>query len=434
MTNVTFFSEDKASDNPRTKALVLPANTNVASPPVRVPPSAAVTSRPTKLDIDRFNTYMQLASGCGTQHDERCMSSCKTTRDHEDGLLLEVEHCGSCEVFRVGNATFTAITPLNLNDAFWSDLPVLADIIEGPLERLLEYNAVFGSKAAADDVPWCFQSQRHKLYEFQNTPIWQQHRVSPLWERLGRVDDGVKDALAWSYAYNWSWDPVSVLVADMTSSNHNQSLQKTVEMLLGGKSIVYNCSMWDKLGVGCIHKRGKSRAVSRKQTATVADAAFTSWRPIYTERDQEAYDQAAKKAGFFKNPVFLKPIANFEHTRGDELDVAVASIAQNAARLLDQQVATELATPDSTKTVLGALWDMSVVVLGIVAMACGRADTEKWIEDKLIATFLCFHGNNGSKAQYVAKVVYCSSWFAGFTAVCRFHGAACSHRSSAGPC
>lgn len=48
----------------------------------------------------------------------------------------------------------------------------------------------------------------------------------------------------------------------------------------------------------------------------------------------------------------------------------------DAARLLDQQVAQELAITDSTKCWLGALWDTSVVILGIVAMACGRADTE----------------------------------------------------------
>lgn len=51
--------------------------------------------------------------------------------------------------------------------------------------------------------------------------------------------------------------------------------------------------------------------------------------------------------------------------------------------MLDQQVAQELAMTDSTRTWLGALWDMSVVILGIVAMACGRKETEAWISRQL---------------------------------------------------
>lgn len=99
------------------------------------------------------------------------------------------------------------------------------------------------------------------------------------------------------------------------------------------------------------------------------------------------------------------------------LQDAAAQVVAEAVRLLDRKVAQDLATTDSTKTSLGALWDLPVVVLDIVAMASGRADGEAWVARMLhtlwkrVAQVACVSRApkraEPSQLLLAGKVVYC---------------------------
>jgi hypothetical protein len=117
------------------------------------------------------------------------------------------------------------------------------------------------------------------------------------------------------------------------------SVNQTAQLLRQGDAdIVYNCSFWDKLGVGYMSHDGKLPQRSTLQT-TLDQVALTTWRPIYTRAELSATD-----SGF-------SALEGFGFLASENLDIAVAQVARDAAWLLDQQVAAELATTDSTKTV-----------------------------------------------------------------------------------
>jgi hypothetical protein len=123
-------------------------------------------------------------------------------------------------------------------------------------------------------------------------------------------------------------------------------------------SIVQNCSLWDSLGIGFVADPGK-KVAGGQGPPSVADSSFVTLWLLDSKKDQA--------------------FVGYDSISSLNLEYAVSRITADAASMLDQQVAQELATTDSTRTWLGALWDMSVVILGIVAMACGRKETEAWI-------------------------------------------------------
>lgn len=137
-------------------------------------------------------------------------------------------------------------------------------------------------------------------------------------------------------------------------------LVDTLLDLILSQSIVHNCSFWDKLGVGFLGG-GESRNCTPSGTTpplrNLADASFPMWRPIDANQDS---------------------VNDYRTLRANILDEAVNRAVVDAARMLDQEVARELAVTDSTKSTLGALQDLTVVSLGIAALASGRAQVELW--------------------------------------------------------
>lgn len=61
-----------------------------------------------------------------------------------------------------------------------------------------------------------------------------------------------------------------------------------------------------------------------------------------------------------------------------DMTAGIQSIVQDAVRVLDRAIAVELATTDTTKTVGGALLDLSLTVVGLVAMASSYKDILDW--------------------------------------------------------
>lgn len=126
-------------------------------------------------------------------------------------------------------------------------------------------------------------------------------------------------------------------------------------------SDVGNCSWWDSVGVGFLGDPGSDDTV-----VNLANAFEVFWWPTGPTNHDTA-------------PFIIGQGSHYGDMPVTAVQDAAGRLVAEAVRLLNDRVAQELATTDSTKTWVGALLDLSVIVLGIVAMASGRADGEGWI-------------------------------------------------------
>lgn len=149
--------------------------------------------------------------------------------------------------------------------------------------------------------------------------------------------------------------------APFAAGAHTFALQSEADRIMSA-SVVQNCSPWDSLGVGFASVI--QHANTEDTPKSLADSVVVTGRPFEEHSGHPITDGSG-----------LVARASFQQ--------GIKQLLTGAAMLLDQQVTRELSVTDGTKTTVGALWDMSVVVLGIVAMACGRRDTEGWIANWL---------------------------------------------------
>lgn len=179
-----------------------------------------------------------------------------------------------------------------------------------------------------------------------------------------------------------------------------------------GASIIQNCSWWDSLGIGFVSQpvNAETDAASVHAPTTVASTASEFFWPL---REGKSYNTRRASGGSAQHTV-----QGYGSLRQENVDAAASSLVMDVVRLLDQRVTQELAVTDSTRTWRGALWDMSVVVLGIVAMASGRADGEVWIQKGLRWLWECASARLGvhraprrgvphNLSLVLAKVCYC---------------------------
>jgi hypothetical protein len=123
--------------------------------------------------------------------------------------------------------------------------------------------------------------------------------------------------------------------------------------------LTLNCTFWDEMGVGLTappdnHMASATRSVDTVQPFWVSMAAKN---PVDSRFD------------FIINAGVISP---------DAVKGAIRAVVVDATRVLARVAGDELATTDLTKTVAGAVLDLSVTLVGIVAMASGRADVHNW--------------------------------------------------------
>eukprot|EP00775_Hariotina_reticulata_P006024 gene6022-6262_t len=139
--------------------------------------------------------------------------------------------------------------------------------------------------------------------------------------------------------------------------------------------VLSNCSFWDERGIGYVHGRYKQPdgPVAEWLTSTLQ-----YWINVSVHETSSPDDTSDFRSGgmtFFPGTqsVFLRT----------ELDHAIQKLVADATQMLHQQVNEELATTDMIKAVAGALMDITITIVGIVAMASGHSDMYSWIRSKV---------------------------------------------------
>lgn len=180
-------------------------------------------------------------------------------------------------------------------------------------------------------------------------------------------------------------------------------------------SIVQNCTFWDNMGVGYVHGghgHNDPQPARRNNIAasSLADAAYVTWWPV-DEGTSPGFDGPMRGIRRVPSQGFGEE-TKLNKLSAEKLEQAIDQLVMDAAYLLDQAVTQELAITDSTDTVLGALFDLSVIVLGFVATASGKAEVEKWIAGFSHSVYVCVSKHPQSDCQsdgcnVAAQLVFC---------------------------
>lgn len=273
-----------------------------------------------------------------TQQAAQCFTVCNYSSE-----------CGACVLLSIGTAT-VAVVPVPTYGQ-----PLHAGRVEAAFHKVHQYSTAYAGR----QLPWCDNLTAAWVGRFGPTVAARSGQPARymLENLLTKGDPPISVLLP----------GVSPALPRMKLSSARPSDMATIYQLINA-GIMQNCSFWDTMGIGYVNKATSNTTVRAKLT-TVADVAV----PIYIRLD--AVDDGPK----------VDTIDNFGKVLGTKLQDAVAQVVSDAARGLNQATTQELATTDTTKMVLGALWDLSVVVLAIVAMACGRADTELFFGRGLVA-------------------------------------------------
>jgi hypothetical protein len=322
-----------------------------------------------------------------------CISPCPAEATKNLDAQGITRHCGSCALLNVGDATF-AVVPAY---AFEEDGTGKAqyDIqsqrrVGEALTKVLQYSRLDQDPMAS--LPWCGLGKSQRL-GVSGDALWGVAGGQYLSVLMQNVSSRSKPFLANDVVVNTTIHSVHTQVFE--------SSRATLQSIVNA-GIVQNCSFWDSLGIGFV--AGPNKRTTKRQPASVANNSFVTVWPLELEGKHNT-STLLVTPGFGGGRVFVDK----------QFQLNIRTITADAARLLDQQVAQDIATTDGTKTWLGALWDMSVVILGIVAMACGRADTEGWISRQLDRFWDCCgpQAALGRRDQRcfvvvcVAKVLFC---------------------------
>lgn len=310
-------------------------------------------------DDHEADSYVGPAIGrYGLTLDSRNSSNLVTHQ--EDGCTLpcprngntpeDASPCSSkCAVLQVGSATVAAIPHMSATK--------LATI--GAIKKLLAY----ANMSEARPLPWCTGLASGWWGTFGLTAA----------ERAGLAPGDCQHSL-----FKSPHDPpISIGIPHaaagllMTDINRSSELSKATAQRLVDSSVSQNCCLWDSLGVGFVNTTSSTQnapsaspppppqagGARSSSPSSVADG----WRPFlfYTR----PWDDDVNVA---------RPDICFNNTK------ARVQIVADAARLLEQQVAQELATTDATRTKMGAFFDLSVMIVGVVALASGLDNIEVW--------------------------------------------------------
>jgi hypothetical protein len=341
-----------------------------------------------------------------TQYADGCVVPCGPPNDGKECHANR----GYCVVLTIGSATVAATPAVNASQR------IDMNQIEQALAKIMQYAVAYRH----EPPPWCQQDLERSLVK----------RVSINYFSVdNQRGPGEYISVLWSKVHNTTL-PQRLPGAD--SAAQSGKLEEWFQ-----NSLVRNCTLWDTLGVGFV---GQRDSMADTGGHTFADAMVTMWWPLVDGSPGSIGEQRAvrldtcnqpfprynREYGLRRRGLFApgerpaEPTGDFQNLPTTALEQAVAQVVRDAAIMVDQQAAQELATTDSTKTVVGALWDTSVVVLALVSLACGRAETEQWIVRRVLWVIrVCRLGKLPFVGQYLqvsrpskgvlwaAKACYC---------------------------
>lgn len=348
----------------------------------------------TSLDFDWQHTvwHTQLANGCVAPCTQGAMQLYPKLFQDDFNTTFKDGHCGTCTLLHVGTATCAA-TPISLKQYTvlsssdpWAARKIAPAGVVTALQKLYAYSTQFTDKFS----PWyCVTSEQNDLpYAYgvgDNITYY-----------LTVLMQNVSDPLLYKPVLN----PATLDIDRLEARQERMQ----------AASVLANCSWWEETGFGFpadSKRRSNSKAVHARQPTDamrLASQLGVAWWPAGATPPNLTFGQDT--------------VYGFDMVMHQEVQDAVGRVIFESMRLLEHQVAQKLATTDSTKTWLGAIWDMSVVVVGIVAMATGRRDGEAYIAKWL--TWLCLQcimfsslglqsgkGAGGRGVVCAAKVLYC---------------------------
>jgi hypothetical protein len=138
--------------------------------------------------------------------------------------------------------------------------------------------------------------------------------------------------------------------------------QKVCPYLNSTGDAALDCEFWEKLGYGFPH-RGR------------VGVAHENTRPPTHPLHKALGGVMSYVLDNFKSVPFLDQ----GFLPANALEGALEEICDGASSVLSNQLAVGLVGSDSTKSISGALLDLSVTVIAIIAMATGRKDLEDWL-------------------------------------------------------
>ena len=273
-----------------------------------------------------------------TQEYDGCLRPCAKVSSSrwENNSAVAGLDCGMCDILVVGTA---AIAVREARPVRQGNMNVTADY-SAAIGKLRDY-ALFDLNDP-EDLPWCID--------------W-------------RKPSGANDSNL-IFAYDSSVSGAHVVFFTNGSTNIQTTTQAAQEAYKGG--ILYNCSLLRSLRLGFVdHTWDKSGEIVPSCVGDVCVPGTTAfvesllWMSLETRPEEDSITALNPMEG---GVVFSDGIA-----RG------VQGVVQQAARVLQQHAAQELATTDATRSLPGALLDLSVTIVAIVAMASGLRDVHGWL-------------------------------------------------------
>ena len=149
--------------------------------------------------------------------------------------------------------------------------------------------------------------------------------------------------------------------------------------------VLYDCSMLKGLGLGFVnHTWSAQDEIVPGSSAS----AFVPATALVQSQFWVGFQQDTPHDKTLLPETFLTPLLLDDDSSGlttvEAIKLGVERVVQEAATLLNQRATEELVITDATRRWPGALLDLSLTVVAIVAMASGLQDIHEWLYTRLI--------------------------------------------------
>ena len=313
---------------------------------------------------------------------------------------------GFCSTLVIGSASIAGLnTMLAWDDAFSEDESSSSLPRSRLLAHLLQkYNLLWNVDYSSNmSLPWC------SLYGTDYVDYFTHEIHDKIMNDPGAQNLDVPGSQWWPS----SREAISVVVdgpfGQLDAIRNGSIKDDQILPSLDRANILQNCTFWEERGIGYVHGSPTRRKQSQQQAGEYPAKSLTETLQYWMNVSEKLVPHNETMTGWG----YLKPA---------DLDFAMQQIVVDATRLLKLQANQELAVTDSTKSVGGALLDITITILAIVAMASGHGDIYSWCAlflsrtlARLLSVYQCHRLGHEARAdiarsrmiQYSAKLCTC---------------------------
>lgn len=312
------------------------------------------------------NTMLKQPCEVVTQAEAGCFMDCNHSwldTEMRDACVVSVWYdCGGCTALQVGGASVAAWELITTG----SILHPRAEAIPNA-DRLLQLTEA--AQWDSNTIPWCIDFD---LGTGKHAPMDA--------EILSKVPQDMVDALGVSEAYQHSITCSIGGEVDRCSQVMKPGLRPVYLELISNHSTEFRptqCDIWDKLKIGFAGDSGEANRKSKGPQATHPPL----WDLLRVKLHNLSSD-AACLPGVSRGGQCFTPFAGHGQLHPSVLNQAVDTVVRDAQTLLKARALSELATMDTTKTWSGALVDMSIIFVAIIAVASGLHGLVEWVNEQ----------------------------------------------------